>query len=75
MDYPLMEMAVEANKHVESGATVWQKWTCRFCGSRQTMEQKNVFYTSGICEECGKTSTIEKCGYMLLMETQPSKQE
>jgi phage terminase large subunit GpA-like protein len=72
MDYPLIQMATEANRHVEAGATVWQKWTCEHCGSRQTMEKKNTFYKSGRCEECGQVTIIEKCGYTLLMESQPA---
>ena len=72
MDYPLLEMAAEANKHVEAGSTVWQKWTCRHCGSRQTMEKENTFYRSGRCEECGQVTIIEKCGYTLLMGNQPA---
>ena len=67
MDFPLMEMAKEAEAHVANGSTVWQKWTCGHCQSRQTMEQPNKFYKSGICEECGKITDIVKCGYTLLM--------
>lgn len=67
MDYPLLDMAAEAAKHIDQGSTVWQKWTCGHCGSRQTMENPNVFYKSGHCEECGQVTTIEKCGYTLLM--------
>ena len=67
MDYPLLDMAAEAAKHIDQGSTVWQKWTCSHCGSRQTMENPNVFYKSGHCEECGQVTIIEKCGYTLLM--------
>jgi len=67
MDFPLIEMVKEAEAHVVSGSTVWQKWTCGHCGSRQTMEEPNKFYVSGKCEECGQITIIEKCGYTLLM--------
>lgn len=72
MDYPLLDIAAEAAKHIDQGFTVWQKWTCGHCGSRQTMENPNVFYKSGRCEECGQVTIIEKCGYTLLMGSQPA---
>lgn len=67
-DYPLLEVATQAAEHLATGrANVWQKWTCAHCNSRQTMDQMNVFYTSGRCEECGKITQIEKCNYLLEM--------
>lgn len=65
-NYPLLEVAKQATVQVETrGATVWQKWTCLHCGSRQTMEQENTFYMSGRCEECGQVSEIVECNYMM----------
>ncbi|HEX9430275.1 MAG TPA: hypothetical protein VF944_07825 [Candidatus Bathyarchaeia archaeon] len=65
-DYPIQKVAEQAYEKVQTlGATVHQKWTCRHCGSRQTMETPNVFYKSGRCEECDKITIIEKCNYLL----------
>lgn len=65
-DYPILTVAAEAREKIDRlGATVWQKWTCQHCGSRQTMEQENTFYRSGRCEECGQVTLIEKCNYMM----------
>jgi ribosomal protein S27E len=65
-DYPLEECANEAIKYVKKGASVFQKWTCGHCGSRQTMEEKNQFYRAGICEECGKETVISRCNYTVV---------
>jgi transcription elongation factor Elf1 len=68
MDHPFYETVDKATELIEKGAKVWQKFTCAKCGSRQTMDQENTFYTLGTCEECGFQTDIEKqgCNYMLL---------
>lgn len=67
-DYPLHECVRVAGSLIESGATVHQKFTCRHCGSRQTMEEPNKFYTSGRCEECSEVTDIRisGCNYLLV---------
>jgi hypothetical protein len=67
-DYPLHECAAQASEHMRAGAEVFQKFTCRFCGSRQTMETPNVFYTSGRCEECNQITVIQNCNYAMIMK-------
>lgn len=64
-DGPVQAMADEANRVCDQypGSLVWQKWTCGHCGSRQIMDEPNTFYASGTCEACGKVSTIEHCGF------------
>ena len=64
-DFPLRVCAALALEQVLCGATVHQKWTCSSCGSRQTMEEENTFYTAGICEECKKVTKIKECGFLL----------
>lgn len=64
-DYPIEDCATQAYEHVAKGGTIHQKWTCRHCGSRQTMEEPNKFFRSGRCEECGQITIIEKCNYLL----------
>lgn len=66
-DFPVEECAQKAGRLIESGWTVHQKFTCSGCGSRQTMERENTFYTSGRCEECGHVTDIRAagCNYMV----------
>lgn len=68
-DFPFKEVAAEAEKHVQNGFQVFQKFTCAKCGARQTMAVPNTFYTTGSCEECEHVTDIEKqgCNYLLLM--------
>jgi len=65
-DYPLEECLIQASELIRDGADVWQKWTCRHCGSRQTMGEKNKFFKSGRCEECDRVTIIKKCNYMAM---------
>lgn len=70
-DHPFDIVTADAERLInEKGATVWQKWSCVHCGSRQTMEIPNKFFTSGQCEECGESTDIKKngCNYILMME-------
>ena len=52
-DYPFYEVAKQAEELVQKGGTVYQKFTCENCGSRQTMDEEYKFFTTGKCEECG----------------------
>ena len=66
-DYPIQECADTAEKYIQQGLYVYQKWTCKNCGSRQTMTEPNIFFESGTCEECGKVTDIKAqgCNYLL----------
>lgn len=66
-DYPILDCAAQAFEIVERGGDVYQKWTCSHCNSRQTMEEKNKFFTSGKCEECNKITEIKECNYLAVM--------
>ena len=69
-DYPIDHVAVQAAERVKEfrgNAYVQQKWTCKHCRSRQTMEDKNVFHLSGRCEECGGLTLITRCNYLLVV--------
>lgn len=67
-DGPIEEIAKEmANVVKKYGATTWQKWTCAHCGSRQGMEQPNVLFRQGECEECHKVTDITHCGFRMVM--------
>lgn len=65
---PLIEIAAECDRLIADGATIFQKWTCIHCGSRQTMPDPNVLYTSGQCDECKLLTDISVtgCGFMLI---------
>jgi hypothetical protein len=73
-DFPLEEVVKQADDRVDEimngggHAYTMQKWTCRHCGARQTMEDRNTFYRSGRCEECDKVTPITKCNYTLVIE-------
>jgi hypothetical protein len=65
MDRPIEEIAALADEQIKKGFTIWMKWTCPSCGSRQTMDEPNLLYRSGICQACGETNDITVCGFML----------
>lgn len=71
--HPFYEVASEAMKWVNKGGRVYQQFNCAHCGAKQTMDNPNVFYKAGICEECGKETNIEKdgCNYMMHLGVQP----
>jgi hypothetical protein len=50
-------------------AEIFQQWNCAHCGTKQTMEVPNKFYTHGICEVCDHLTNIEQdgCNFMLAM--------
>jgi transposase-like protein len=67
-DYPIDEVVAQVDQRIEqAGGFAYQKWTCQHCGSRQTMETKNVFHRSGRCEECDGITVIAKCNYIFIM--------
>ena len=76
-DFPIAKVVAQAEQRAGELAKlgipmrVHQKWTCQHCGSRQTMETKNQFFSSGTCEECGKTTIIKRCNYVAMMGELP----
>jgi hypothetical protein len=68
-NYPIEE-CVDAVEHLirQGRVKIFQKWTCASCRSRQTMETPNIFFTSGVCEQCGHETDIRKtgCNYMMV---------
>lgn len=67
-DYPFAEVALDAQEKMRAGHTVHQKFTCRFCGARQTMAEPNQFFAKGKCEECGAETDliVMGCNYVLV---------
>jgi rRNA maturation protein Nop10 len=68
--YPWDEVIPEVLKHIRNGANAYQQFNCAHCGTKQTMDVPNRFFTSGNCEECGKTTDIVKdgCNYLLHLQ-------
>ena len=52
---------------INKGWTVYTKFTCLHCGSRQTGEEPNTVCTGGYsCEECGEVSHPDRFGCAIL---------
>jgi hypothetical protein len=66
--HPFYECVQTATELIEEGHTIYQHFLCAGCGSKQTMEDANVFHKFGKCEECGGMTNIEHdgCNYMLV---------
>jgi len=69
IDFPFFDVVAEADKAIEQGGTVYQKFTCAGCGNRLTMETPNVFHRTGSCDSCNVITNIVQrgCNYMLVM--------
>lgn len=61
-DMPPRHWLETALKWLDEGFHVHQKWDCVYCGSRQTMDQANRYFTKGVCEVCTQVSDIPKAG-------------
>lgn len=72
MNKPFFEVVGLAQQTIDQGAHVLQSWHCPACGAKQMMEEKNTFFTSGCCEECGYTSDFQRdgCGFMAVWDLQ-----
>jgi hypothetical protein len=67
--HPFDEVVCEAEGRISRGVTVYQQFACARCGSKQTMDEPNVFYTGGRCEECGAETDIraDGCNYLVIL--------
>jgi hypothetical protein len=67
--YPFEQVVNSADQAISMGATVFQQFNCEHCGTKQTIEEGNAFYTRGHCEECKKITDIKTngCNYMILV--------
>lgn len=66
-DLPFDECVKSANTAMRQGMSIHQKFTCGFCGIRQTMSEPNRMYRQGECEECGEITQITQCGFMAVI--------
>ena len=63
----IMDMAEEIlqrNNH----ARVYFKYTCPHCGERCSFTEPNVLWEEGECCKCSKVSSIDKAGFMLVLD-------
>jgi RNase P subunit RPR2 len=67
--YPFRDCIAGAEVRIRKGGDVFQQFNCSSCGTKQTMPDRNIFYKTGRCEECGKITDIEQdgCNYMLVV--------
>ena len=67
-DYPMEDVAYQAELLIREGATVYFKFTCDYCKSRQTFDEPNKLYTRGSCELCGKVTDLREkgCNYLVI---------
>ena len=69
-DYPLQDCVeqIDLIRKQNPDAKAYQKFTCESCGSRQTIDEADRFYTSGQCEECQHVTDIAKhgCNYIII---------
>jgi len=63
---PFKEVVANAKRKIDDGWTIYQQFNCAHCGAKQTMDNPNVFFTSGRCEECQGVTDIRSngCNFM-----------
>jgi len=68
-NYPFYLVTQKAEEIIQTGAAVFQKFTCGGCGNRLTMEVPNVFYKEGTCDKCDFVTNIELqgCNYLIVI--------
>jgi hypothetical protein len=69
-DYPIeqcVKQAEERRRATKGRMKIHQKWSCKHCGSRQSMAIPDTFFRSGQCEECGNVTIIDKCNYLAII--------
>lgn len=73
-DHPFMQVFNSAMAEAEKGRTIYQKFTCSHCGTRQTIDVPNTFYKEGSCEECHQITDIVKhgCDYVMVIGNAPT---
>lgn len=74
-DHPFEEVLQRANEHANEGRLIFQKYTCRSCGARLTMEEPNAMWEEGTCDQpqCAGIVTdirAQGCNYMMITHPQ-----
>ena len=65
-DFPINECREGASRILDEGGTIWQKWTCERCGSREMQKTPNIFFPFCECQ-CGHVTSVERCNYRIQM--------
>lgn len=65
--FPFDEVLTSATKVLSDGGHFHQQFNCAHCGTKQTMEKPDVFFTTGKCEECRKITNIREAGCNMLV--------
>ena len=65
--HPFDEVVANAQRLILLGAQTFQQFNCQVCGTKQTMDEPDKFFTQGLCEECGGLTDIRKNGCNLLV--------
>jgi hypothetical protein len=71
--YPFHDVAKTAARRMAEGWDIHQQFTCSGCGVKQTMGDKNRFFTEGKCEECGHITDIQRNGCNFMAMTRMTK--
>lgn len=68
-DFPFDAVRAKADKFVQAGHDVYQKFTCSGCGARLAMDEPNVFHEKGTCDKCPAITDIKRqgCNYLVHM--------
>jgi hypothetical protein len=75
-DLPKAELLVRMQELINAGWTVFVKFTCLHCGSRQTSDTPNKLHLGGYtCEECGKVSYPIRYGLLIMTRGEGSEDE
>jgi len=71
--YPFDSVAKQARQKMAEGWTINQQFNCAYCGTKQTMDEANKFFTTGKCEECGLITDIQRdgCNFMASRGARP----
>lgn len=61
------ELIKRCDEVISTGGTVFVKFICQYCGSRQTSSTPNTLHMRGYtCEECGETSNPQRFGMLVV---------
>lgn len=66
-DYPIDELAQTLYRAMQEGAIGYMKFTCGYCGARQTIDVPNKLFTQGKCDQCQSVTDLRIAGGNLLL--------
>lgn len=74
-DHPYEEVKAQMREQIARGADVYQKFTCSGCGQRLGMDDANMIFTHGTCDQCSTITDIKSkgCNFLMMMPGRSSK--